>query len=230
MCFKILFRSSQPIPCKKITKAIDEFGASYTRTVHRIIQTTEGQSIDKKLFIDNAAKLLKNFKMTRQGPFKGLGFDPNGRLLGPVEKLDACWDSIGDELLALKSLLNTWGIIPRARTIALMGDQRLDIVTKIIWSVFKKLLPITMGKYSYGLVGASKILFAVFPEIVLPVDNAEWRQLFKTVDLGDVIKLMAREILAWETISVQRLDGCDKEGVPTTLPAIYNVMAMKARQ
>jgi len=32
----------------------------------------------------------------------------------------------------------------------------------------------------------------------LPVDTAEWLSVFKTVDLGDVIYLMAEEIKEWE--------------------------------
>ena len=57
-----------------------------------------------------------------------------------------------------------------------------------IWSITKRLLPFTMGKTSYGLVGASKILFAVLPEIVLPIDNSQWLHLFKTVDLGSSLR------------------------------------------
>ena len=48
-----------------------------------------------------------------------------------------------------------------------MDTQQLVEVTDVIWVGFKKLLPITMSHHSYGLVAASKILFAIFPEIVL---------------------------------------------------------------
>ena len=85
-----------------------------------------------------------------------------------------------------------------------------------------------MGKNSFGLVGASKILFSVLHEIVLPVDNAEWLTVFKTVDIADIINLMADEILAWELKTGQQLQQCDYNEI-TTLPSIYNVMAMKAR-
>ena len=85
-----------------------------------------------------------------------------------------------------------------------------------------------MGKTSYGLVGASKILFSVLPEIALPVDNAEWVTVFKTVDYADVINLMADEIKAWEEQTERELQGSD-ENKYTTLPAVYNVMAMKAK-
>lgn len=124
--------------------------------------------------------------------------------------------------------MGRWGIITRQTYME--GDtQQLDEVTDVIWIGFKKLLPITMSHHSYGLVAASKILFAIFPEIVLPVDNAEWKLLFKTVDLSDVIKNMAQEIKKWEKMTGQQLTDCEKIGRPTTLPAIYNVMAMRAR-
>jgi len=95
--------------------------------------------------------------------------------------------------------------------------------------VFKKLLPFTIGKTSSGLVGASKILFSVFPEIVLPIDNAEWRMVFQTVDLGDVIIGMADEIEAWEKATGRQLEMCDTGTPQLTLPGVFNVMAMKAR-
>jgi len=86
-----------------------------------------------------------------------------------------------------------------------------------------------MGETTYGLVGASKILFAVLPEIVLPVDNTQWLCLFKTVDLGDIINGMASEIQRWETKTGKNLNELDRSRKLTTLPSVYNVMAMAAR-
>jgi hypothetical protein len=93
----------------------------------------------------------------------------------------------------------------------------------------KDLLPITMSKGSYGLVGASKILFSVLPELVLPIDNQQWMQLFKTVDLGDVIQFMAQDIHKWESATGERLNLMDPSGRLSTLPAVYNIVAMAAR-
>ena len=93
----------------------------------------------------------------------------------------------------------------------------------------KDLLPITMSSSSYGLVGASKILFSVLPEIVLPVDNQQWGELFRTVDLGDVIGFMAQDIAVWESITGEKLNLLDPSGRMSTLPAVYNVVAMAAR-
>ena len=86
-----------------------------------------------------------------------------------------------------------------------------------------------MGKTSYGLVGASKILFSVFPEIVLPIDNSQWLNVFKTVDIGDVIKGMVSDIKHWERVTGKKLNESDPQNRLTTLPSVYNVMAMAAR-
>jgi hypothetical protein len=86
-----------------------------------------------------------------------------------------------------------------------------------------------MGKTSYGLVGASKLLFAVLPEIVLPVDNIQWLNVFKTVDLGDIINRMVFDIQHWEKVTGQKLNEMDYSTKLTTLPSVYNVMAMAAR-
>ena len=86
-----------------------------------------------------------------------------------------------------------------------------------------------MGETSYGLVGASKMLFAILPEIVLPVDNNQWLKVFKTVDIGDVINRMAIDIQEWENITQHRLNEMDHSRMQTTLPSVYNVMAMDAR-
>ena len=86
-----------------------------------------------------------------------------------------------------------------------------------------------MGKTSYGLVGASKILFSVLPEIVLPIDNNEWLHVFKTVDLGDVINYMISDIQNWESMTGCYFNNMDNSNRLTTLPSVYNVMAMYAR-
>lgn len=97
-----------------------------------------------------------------------------------------------------------------------------------LWTVFKKLLSVCMSEWSYGLVAASKVLFAALPEIAQPIDNAQWKSVYKTVDYGDIISSMADEIAAWERQTGRHLDACDPSG-NSTLPAIYNVMAMKER-
>ena len=93
----------------------------------------------------------------------------------------------------------------------------------------KNLLPFTMGKTTFGLVGASKILFSVLPELVLPIDNSQWLHVFKTVDIGDVIRCMVFDIQRWESATGNKLNEMDYSRRLTTLPSVYNVMAMAAR-
>ena len=131
-------------------------------------------------------------------------------------------------MLFLRNFLNEQKLKPRSRALILLDIDSREKVIFHIWNAFKKLLHITMGKTSYGLVGASKILFSVFPEIALPIDNAEWVTVFKTVDFGDVIHTMADEIIAWEDRTGKQLQNCDYSE-NTTLPAVYNIMAMEAR-
>jgi hypothetical protein len=168
--------------------------------------------------------------MTRRGPFEGIRVKQNNKheIHDPHNKLHECWSCVGEDLLYIRNFLNNQELEPRSRTLLLLNSKKRTEIVSEIWEVFKKLLHITMGKNSYGLVGASKILFSVFPEIVLPVDNAQWLNVFKTVDLGDVIILMADEISKWERYTGKQLQNCDFSDV-TTLPAVYNVMAMEAR-
>ena len=119
--------------------------------------------------------------------------------------------------------------LPRDRYILEVSDRERDEVIAEIWIITKELLPFTMGDTSYGLVGASKILFSVLPEIVLPVDNSQWLHVFKTVDLGDVIRRMVSDIQKWEGITGVQLNDLDHSKRLTTLPSVYNVMAMLAR-
>jgi hypothetical protein len=157
--------------------------------------------------------------MTRRGPFHEKDRDKN---------LRRCWAKVGTNLLEInKSVLNSG--LSRDRYLLELNEKDREELILEIWSLTKKLLPITMSKSSYGLVGASKILFSVLPEIVLPVDNAEWMQVFKTVDLGDVLRYMVSDIQQWESQTGKRLNEMDQSKRLTTLPSVYNVMAMYAR-
>ncbi len=169
--------------------------------------------------------------MARSGPFKGVKLTEKGKIIGtrPRKKITDCWNQTKTELKEVKKILKQSNCQPRSRTLVLLDSLSREKVASILWQAFKKMLPITMGKNSYGLVGASKILFSVFPEIVLPLDNAEWLHVFQTVDLGDVINRMAEETKAWEKATGSQLQNCDKEEPQFTLPAVYNVMAMEAR-
>lgn len=227
MSYKILFNKDKPKSAREISDCIYNFGDAYTETVRKIIRETNRVHLDCDLFIENSAILLNSFGMSRSGPFQGIKYY-QGKVRGPKHKLKACWDAINGDLLLARKILNEQNLKPRSRALILLDIDSREKVISYIWSAFKKLLPITMGKTSYGLVGASKILFSVLPEIALPVDNAEWVTVFRTVDFGDVINTMTDEITAWEKIKGKQLQTCDYNE-NTSLPAVYNVMAMEAR-
>jgi hypothetical protein len=165
--------------------------------------------------------------MTRSGPFKGVEINENGYVNGK-EILLNCWKVVGDHLIEIHNSVLESGY-SRDRYLLEMGKPKRKELIATIWSVTKQLLPFTMGKTSYGLVGASKILFAVLPEIVLPVDNSQWLNVFKTVDIGDVINGTVFDIHHWEKITEKKLNEMDHLKRLTTLPSVYNVMAMEAR-
>ena len=151
----------------------------------------------------------------------GKGFDNERGILSDS------WNAIGKSVLDLREFLNNRSNTTRPRVLIEISTDERKQVAEELWSMFGRLLPLCMSEASWGVVAASKLLFSVFPEVALPVDNNQWKKLFKTVDYSDVICLMGNEIIEWEKLSGQKIDECDPD---STLPAIYNVMAMEARE
>ena len=201
-----------------IVNFIKDFGESYKDTTRDIIRGSRVLDRDGDVFCDCASRLLSNFGMKRRGPFHGES----------KEKLLDCWQKIGPNLLEINHLVRNSGL-SRDRFLLEISDLQRDELLPEIWLLAKELLPFTMGAYSYGLVGASKILFSVLPELVLPTDNTQWTRLFKTVDLGDVIRFMAKDIQKWEARTNKQLNDLDPSSRLSTLPSVYNVIAMAAR-
>jgi len=224
---KILFdQSGNPINPGEIKNAVDDFGKSYAATVNNIIRSSQ-RSLTQDIFAENVARLMANFKMTRKGLFNGIKYlngavqDPNGQIL-------SCWLLIGSDAINLKNYLLQQNVKNTKRTLAELSANAKDKASADLWIMFKKLLSVCMSDGSYGLVAASKILFSIFPEIALPIDNVQWKSIFKTVDYSDVTALVAHEIITWENQTGHQLDSCDTSG-SFTVVAVYNVMAMKAR-
>ena len=217
-CNVLFDERNKPISPIDIMREVRSFGESYKNTIRDIIRYSVVLDKNGKTFVSCASQLLKNFKMTRRGVFHE---NLEGTLFG-------CWGVIGDDLLNInRTILESK--IPRYRyLIDLDNIEREELITKT-WEMTKLLLPFTMSDYSYGLVGASKILFSVLPEIVLPTDNTQWKELFKTVDMGDVIRFMTEDICRWEKVTGEKLNTLDPSGRLTTLPSVYNVAAMAAR-
>jgi hypothetical protein len=224
---KILFDSSNnPYPVAYVKKCFKAFGSSYTSTVEKTIKDSQ-DGINKSVFLKNSARLLANFKMTRSGPFKGIRLsgemviDPNGILTDS-------WKILERSVLELKKFLMNRPNTTRERVLVEIAEIERTQIAEKLWFMFKRLLPLCMSETTLGLVGASKVLFSVFPEVALPIDNSQWKKLFQTVDYSDVIRLMATEIIEWERMTGQKIDMSVSKA--STLPAIYNVMAMEARE
>ena len=215
---------------EKLSKAMDGFQESYKEAMHYTIRNSEVLDNNGKVFVDCAARLLSSFKMTRRGPFKGVGIAQDGHIENE-EILRDCWCAVKKPLLDIRDSISarTQAGYSRDRYLLQLSQLEREELVAQIWSMTKDLLPLTMGETSYGLVGASKILFAVLPEIVLPLDNRQWLRVFRTVDLGDVIRWMVLEIQEWESTTQRKLNEADSTGRLTTLPSVYNVMAMHAR-
>ena len=222
----ILFNDpNNAITPNKIKKQIRSF--RYNDVVHEIIQASNDLDENGGVFIKCTARILSNFGMTRNGPFKGVGITENG---GVKHKdiLRKCWEEVGEQLIEIHNSVLKSGHFRGRYLLELSSPKREELIAEI-WLITKRLLPFTMGKTTYGLVGASKLLFAVLPEIVLPVDNNQFLHLFKTVDIGDVINRMVSDIKQWEKATGKKLNEMGISNKLTTLPSVYNVMAMAAR-
>jgi hypothetical protein len=143
--------------------------------------------------------------------------------------LDRVWDIIGKPSVELKNLLLDAGIQSRSRIMIEMPEPIMDRIVESLWKMFKRLLPLCFGVNTLGLTAASKILFSIFPEIALPVEKSQWKDLFQTVDYTDIIYLMRAEISEWEKRSQKMLNECDPLGC-LTLPVFYNAAALIAVQ
>lgn len=209
-----------------IGKTILDFGKSYNRTVTEIIRKTTDR-LSKEVFYECVGKLMPNFQMTRSGPFKGIKYS-NGRVKDPDGQIEKCWVEIGDDVVNLRNYIDRFHKKERGRVILGMSNEAQNEIVKRLSAIFNKLLPVCMGKSTSGRVGASKVLFAVLPEVSLPVDTTQWKKVFKTIDYGEIISQMIIEIINWESASGCQLNSCSPYD-DFTLPATYNVLAMKAR-
>ena len=220
-------QEGRAITSDEIREKIAMFGFGYKEATQEIIQNSKVLDKDGEVFVRCTARILSSFGMTRSGPFNGVKMAENGNVNGKQILLE-CWNRIGDSLIEIRKSIPNSGY-SRDRYLLELSKPERERLLEEIWLITKRLLPFTMGETSYGLVGASKMLFAVLPEIVLPVDNNQWLKVFKTVDIGDVINCMAIDIQEWENITQHRLNEMDHSRMLTTLPSVYNVMAMDAR-
>jgi hypothetical protein len=120
------------------------------------------------------------------------------------------------------------GLLNRSRIVVELAPTMQDYVVKETGRLFVALSEIEVRNSMISRVGASKILFATLPEIALPVDNVEWDYVFETENYEEILSTMINEIKEWERKTGHKLETVEQNG-HTTLPSIYNVMAMSAR-
>ncbi|MBW2035337.1 MAG: hypothetical protein JRI94_17470 [Deltaproteobacteria bacterium] len=151
---KILFnKKGNPIKPGLISNAISNFGNSYNETVREVINNSR-PCMNRKIFFENVAKLMPNFKMTRQGPFKGVNFS-GGVVQDPKGQIADCWQGIGDIAVELRNVLDRQHKISRTRILVEISPlEQLEVASEL-WIMFKKLVSLCMGKNTFGLVAAS---------------------------------------------------------------------------
>ena len=226
--FRVLFdKNRNPIDVPRIERLVSDFSESYDKVVKKIIENSIVLSRDTFRF--NVATLMPTFRMTRtrRGVFYGVKIE-NGIIKDPNHVLDSCWTQAKDELQDLKKRVSQNTSNRRSRAILELSPESMSYVVAKASELFDKLEWTTINGIDVGRVAASKILFAVLPEIALPVDNAEWDYVFRTHNYGRVLSTMIDEINEWERQTNTRLETLDAHP-PTTLTSIYNVMAMTAR-
>ena len=225
---KVLFEpSGKPHSSIYISYCVAMRERHYSQAIQEITKGTENL-IDFGVFSRNAVRLLVSSKMTRRGPFQGVRIF-RGEIHDPEAMLDRVWDAIGKAIVELKSQLLDAGVQNRSRILVEMCEPIMDRIAGNLWKMFKRLLPLCLGVNTLGLTAASKILFSVFPEIALPLEKSQWKDLFQTVDYTDIIYLMRAEISEWEKRSQKRLNDCDPIG-SFTLPVFYDAAAIIAVQ
>lgn len=168
---------------------------------------THSITLNRDTFRLNVATLMPSFGMTRKGAFHGLKIvdgviqDPNGAGI--------CWTQANQGLHDLKKCVAEIALDRRSRTIVELSAQSRSYTISAASELFDKLKWTSANGSDVGRVAATKILFAVLPEIALPVDNAEWDDVFRTDSYGKILSIMVDEINEWERESGRPLDTLD---------------------
>ncbi len=225
--FKVLFhKNGSPIDVPRIKLRVSEFSEIYDKVVKKII--ADSTTLNRETFRSNVATLMPPFRMTRNPKYVFHGVKIQGRtVLDPKHALDICWTQVNGELQDLKKHIGENTSDRRSRAILELSPESQKYVIGKVSELFEKLKWTSVKDSDVGRVGASKIMFAVLPEIALPVDTAEWDYVFRTDNYGRVLSTMIDETNEWEAKSQTPFESLDSP--PTTIPSIYNVMAMAAR-
>lgn len=224
--FRILFyENGDPVSPRCIKRLIWAFPGSYRKVVESIIK--KSGRLDEEAFGQNVARLIPSFGMARRGAFHGVGVNKKGTVIDEKGVIDLCWKQIGNGLLELRNFIDKQ-ICKRGRVLVSLAPHSENYVIEKTSKLFRNLRKVDMKTGQVSPVGASKVLFAALPEIALPVDNAEWKHVFRTTEYRNILSTMVDEIKEWETKTKRRLEKSDPYP-KATLPGIYNVMAMSVR-
>jgi len=222
----ILFKTNgKPYTTRFVKTCVRKFGESYKETMCKVINNSR-DGLNKEIFHRNVATLMPNFLMGRAGPFKGVKYI-EGNVIDPKGQIAACWDSIGKQAVELRKFINQHHKGSRRRVIIKAPPAVQKKIASQLMLLLTQLSSICWTENSFGLVGSSKVLFAVLPEVAMAIDNAEWKKVFRTIDYAAIITRMIDQIKKWEKSTKTDLDSCDPRGC-FTVPCIYNVMAMRA--
>jgi hypothetical protein len=178
---------------------------------------------------------MPSFSMTRAGAFRGVRIKEKCIIQDPNHVIALCWERIGDELQTIKEYVESNVSPERCRVIANLSSESKGYIIGNTSKLYEKLLQVRVTTGHVTPVAASKVLFATLPEIALPVDNLEWNCVFEVPKqyrhrargYAKILSTMISEIEEWENVSKTNLDTLDSQS--TTLPSIYNILAMSAR-
>lgn len=146
----------------------------------------------------------------------------------PKGVIGLCWKKVEEGLQELKRYIKENVSCERRRIPIDLPSGSRGYIIQNTDKLFEKLRAVNVKGSQVGPVGANKVLFAVLPEIALPVDNQEWKHVFDTDKYSVILSRMVDEIEEWEKNVGEKLDRASPYA-KTTLPAIYNIMAMSAR-
>ena len=224
----ILFKTNgKPYTPRFVKTCVRKFGESYNETMCKVINNSR-IGLNKEIFHRNVAMLMPNFLMGRAGPFKGVKYMDGNNVIDPKGQITACWDSIGKQTVELRKFINQHRKGSRIRVIIETPQDVQEEIAFQLMLLLSQLSTVCWTENSFGLVGSSKVLFAVLPEAAMAIDNVEWKKVFRTIDYASIILDMIDEIKEWEDSTGTKFHSCDPDGC-FTVPCIYNVMAMKAR-
>jgi len=219
---RVLFRKDgKPYSHRFVHKCIQGLGGGYRPGIEKAISNSR-HGINAKIFAENAARLLPVFNVTQRGPFQGVKFDA-GTIIDPQDRILRCWDLVGDDVCRIRRLLDH-AAHDRNRAVGLLEESLRDEITAFLWVLFKRLLPICMTRNTLGLSAASKVLFCGLPEAAIPIEDLQWRELYKTVDYRDAIQSMIAEVAEWEVGTGMHLNRCE-DSAHATLASVYGLMA-----